>query len=252
MKTIHIISLCYTDPAVIRSGFSQFVKTFHPFNHADRYAIKFWVVDHCWPAISRFDMRGEICKIMDETFGGALLCPDSNYGGTDGYNWAIDQIYNRDELLPDDLIVTYCPDSFPVTPGWLSSMVDVIEADEKACTVSLWHTAWTPSVKRLDPRDSVGVVAGHNVVHFSHAEMMTLTIWRAHFTRPKIEALSKYYGSVEVPMHEKAKRLGFRDVYLRDVYAGLNPVPHPQAYNDWKLAHVSGRFAGNFDEYLRK
>jgi len=237
---IYAISLCHMEPAIIAASLMQMKRTCGIYE--DWY--QHWLVDHHWPvdpktwrncldSISR--MLGTECW---------PIVPYKNLGGTEGMNWAIGHI----KPGPADYILWYDPDSWPVTPNWLPAMINVMNSDPTIATLSLWaphemsgQTDWTEET-----------IAGHKVRFFpTHSEAFSVTMWRASFALPRINAEFEYYGAIETCAYRKAIESGMRCAWLADFKEIACPIPHPKVYTDWKEAHCNRTFLGNFDEYYK-
>lgn len=239
---IHVISLCHMEPPTIAASLMQLKRT-----TGRTIDLRMWLIDHHWPIDS--DLVSDCITDLSEMTGARTIMPDKNLGGTGGFNWALREIASREMLKSDDLLLWYDPDSWPVTRGWLQAMTEVMAADPSIATLSLW------APQEMSGRDDwvAEVIAGHKVRTFpSHAEGFSVTMWRANFAMPKVEAEYEFYGQIEEPAYQKAKRIGKRNAWLADFHEIPCPIPHPKVYEDWKREHVARRFNGNFKEYYEQ
>lgn len=234
---VHAIVICHMEPALIAASLAQLVRT------AGKSLLhRVVMVDNRWPI--KMDNASDCIGMISRMFRATVITAPKNLGGHGGANFAMDYLKATGDLEPNDLILGYDPDSFPITDGWLAAMVDVMNADPGLATVGLWPDGIRPS------QHTETTAAGHRIWAFQQPEMMNVTLWRASFIGAGIEAEHVWYGQVEAPMYRRAKEQGLRMGYLPDFKEGPRPIPHPQAYTDWKAAHVSGLFPGNFSEWV--
>lgn len=201
------------------------------------------VVDHHWP-LDTFTHSGAIL-IGAQRYGYKIMRPYQNLGGHGGYNWLLQNIPIED----DDLFITVDGDSCPVARGWDKALVGAMELNPNYAAMSLMIDAdlftknWLPMA-----------AFDFHVVRSEHGrEMMNITAWRYSFLKAVglFTAGGKYYGGLEIPMFDRMKELGLQHGYLADFKEIPSTVYGDKRYHDWKVAHITGRFPGNFDEYLK-
>ena len=227
------ISLAHMEPTVIAMSLTQFLRT-----NAGASLPDWTLVDHHWPLDP--ENFKECLKSIAPLVSARIISPEKNLGGHGGFTWAMNHL----PIGKHDFVLGYDPDSYPITSGWMSAMKAVLRADPAIGSVSLWHTG----ISGRDWRESM--VGGYRVRTFPHAEMLNVTMWRASYLLPSLEGEYAYYGQVEWPMYRRAQRLGLKQVYLTDYHETQPPIAHPKIYTDWKQAHISHKFKGNFSEWV--
>lgn len=98
-------------------------------------------VDQHYP-LHEAENRRELWRICCE-YGISVLDPGHNLGGTEGFNYALERI----KLEPDDVVIGYDPDSYPITPGWDGALADAIALDPKIVWTSLMSQRANPELE---------------------------------------------------------------------------------------------------------
>jgi GT2 family glycosyltransferase len=232
---IHVITVCHCEPATLAMSLAQALRTM------GQVEIKTWILlDNVWPI--EHDNAAQCIKSIARMVDGSVISVPKNLGGHGGFNFAFHQL-NADL---QDLILWYDPDSYPITQGWLKAMKDVMDVDGNIATLSLWP-------ENIGGKDwNEFTIAGHKVRTYPHAEMFSITMWRASFIgKGGVAAEYRWYGQIEAPAFRKAQGLRMRNAYLADFKEKHCPLPHPESYSKWKQSHLNRTFNGNFDEWLR-
>lgn len=222
---------------------AQAMIRFHMTSGKQVLDVRTWLfVDNHWPL---GDLGYQNAVEMISHMGlGMIVDPGSNLGGHGGFNFALKQLNPH----ADDLILNYDLDSNPLSYGWLSAMIDVMRADPSLGYVALLDD------RCVENRPwQFETIAGHKMA-FADTDMWNVTLFRASVLREGMKAQYKYYGQVELPMQEHVKSLGMRFGYLYDFRESCPPftLAHDSIYTQYKADHVSRKFDGSFDEYLKK
>lgn len=246
MKT-WIVSPCYMRLSIIEKSLAAFYETVDekwetPYEHI--------LLDHHWP-LDYWDHRHQILRLA-HVYGCRVMSPYKNLGGHGGFNWVCSQL----PLGDNDLVLGFDPDSFPATKGWNNAMIRALRDDAGYAGVSLWIEAdlYTKKWKDLPSSSGLRVVAPAD----RETEMINISIWRWSFLRriQGYRSRNAFYGDVEVELTKSYKETGLRHGYLRDFkeVERLTRLPdHGEpSYVEWKAAHVSGKFPGNYDAYLKE
>ncbi len=231
-----VITLAHVDAPILESSLAAYYAT------ADRIHHAHILLDHHWP-INYWAHRKRILE-LGEQYDCKVMAPYENMGSHNGYNWTFGCLRIADE----DYILTYDSDSMPVTKGWDSAMVKVLDTDPKFAAVSLSINA-DLACKNWAEEDVGGIVVKHPA---EGIEMINVTMWRFSFIK-QVGGIggSNFYGYTEHAMFQPMAELGLKHGYLRDYSENPRPVePHP-VYLEWKREHVAFRFTGNFDAYCR-
>jgi hypothetical protein len=178
-----------------------------------------------------------------DSWGATLLRPHKNLGGHGGQSAAIRYL----DPKRDDIVFVVDPDSYPLQDRWMTAMAEAMKADPKIGTISL-------NIQILPERSwqYETLPNGIGIKSLPHPEMYNVTAFRGAILDLGLQARFRYYGGVEMVMSEHLKRIGYRQVYLADYHEGPNPETHDSAYITWKQEHVSGKFNGNFDQYVKE
>lgn len=229
------VSVCHMQPEIIAFSLTRAIMTMgvHPFNWT--------LVDHHWP-ISKMMTSALIRDSLVDIVLGFVIQPEKNLGAHGGFNFAIQRLIDNHNLSDDDLVLSYDPDSNPVTPDWLKAMSEVMTADPLLDYLSLM-----PEVCKNNRVWHIRNVAGYAVATHEKPEMINVTLWRGRCIKQKLTAYSALYGHVESAMWDR----GFKSAYLLHFLEDPCPIYHPQIYADWKIAHSSGKYPGNFDQYIK-
>lgn len=232
---IYIITVCHMEPEIIAFSLARALKTMG-------YGYDRWIfVDNHWP-ITKYLNREVLEDVSQMICDREIIRPEKNVGGHGGVNFALNHL----KIKPEDLVLIYDPDSNPVTPGWLSAMVTVMANASHIDCLGLM----------IDPAIIVSRlwnfkhIAGIKVASDKDAEMMNITMIRgsALIRTHGMQAFSSFYGGVEASMHSK----GIKSAYLYDYREQPCPIAHPEIYRVWKLEHATGRYKGNFDQYVEE
>lgn len=234
MSKVIAITVSHCEPRILEHGLAVFYGTCG-ITRPDRHVIvqNHWPIDH--------DATVERVRKIAAHYRCELIDPHKNIGGHGGVNFALKHV----EPNPEDLILIYDPDSNPIGSGWLRAMIDVMESSSLLAYVALQHSGIPKDWK------SVINVAGHMVGIKPYPDMINVSLWWADFLRNGLEAEFEFYGQVERPMFRKARSIGMTMGYMLGYFESPCPIPVPKIYIDWKLDHVSNRFTGNFDEYVK-
>lgn len=234
MKT-WLVTLTHIDIDLLTASLQQVYKTVVRSEFHEHI-----LVDHHWPIypwIHRRELLG-----LAERFGCKVIAPYQNLGGAGGINWAIANTPMADE----DIFIGIDSDSFPVRPGWVTAMRDVLMTPKYAAVSLKLNIELNTKVWDME------IVNGHDVVTpcANGIDMINVTGWKVGVFRAigGFEGLP-FYGGIEIPYFLKMRVLGYRHGYLRDFSEDMKPFePHPE-YRAWKAAHVSGEFPRNFCDW---
>lgn len=229
--SIYAVTVSHCNPEMLAHGLIKARQTMRCFLDVSRWVI----VDHHWPIKKYLTSTcvGKLAALVD----GEVIRPDKNLGGVGGANLAFDYL----ELKDDDLVIGYDPDSNPVTPGWDDALIQVMVNDRSLPYLSLMHKHVLNN-RKWQIRD----VNGYRVASDTAPEMFNITIWRGSTIKNGLPGAHLMWGGLESFLWSQGKMGAYLIDYLEDV----PPLHHPQEYNDWKQHHHSGRFKGNFNEYI--
>ena len=241
------VSNVYAQPEIVASSIARFFLT------AGVIPSNWTLVDNHWPMIQNpawFAMKAAeliglaYCIPATET-GHDGIPMDKNLGGHGGTTFGLKHLKFED----DDLILNYDLDSWPITPGWLTAMVETMQADPTLGWVALM-------VNRLisDPKWTYETIGGNRVAFRTPTEMWNVSLFRGKMFRQGMLADSRYYGYVESAMERLAQSLGLRHGWMADFIEGdHHPISHPREFCDYKDEHARSavRFQGSFEEYLK-
>lgn len=235
--SIHAITVCFSEPDILAWSLMKFKRTtcIQP---------KSWMfLDNCWP-LNRHHTSECIELAAKLAPNSSVIKAEKNLGGHGGYNFAL----AASEYAPDDYLLTYDPDSNPLTPKWLEAMRDVLDADPTMAYVSLLDR------RNVDRPWTYEQIGGHKVAFLPYPEMWAITLFRKSILDKGIQADSEkwnspFYGHVEPPMFRHARERGQRNGYLFDFRDDKCPIEPPKAYTKWKQEHAYGKYPGNFDAY---
>lgn len=232
VTTAHVL------PETIAASFARFVET-----AGDVHPARYIVVSHWWPLSRSSEIFHESVTRIARIVNGEVVRPTHNLGSHEGFNFGLKTLGIED----DDLILGYDADSYPCTQGWLRALCEIMASDQTLGSVSLLHNA---IAVRPWKHETIG---GHRVVSLLHPEMVNVTLWRGKVLREKgLQALSDFYGFVEVAMAKEFALQKLRGVYAYDFREDFHPIQQPKIYVKWKEAHAFGRYKGNFDAYVKE
>lgn len=239
---LHVITVCHMEPDVIAWSLMRFKRT-------TAVVPDFWtLLDNRWPikADSVHPELKALLGILPKDTKPELLRAAVNQGGHGGFNLAL-----TDNILADDYVLCYDPDSNPVSDGWLEAMIKVLDSDPTMGYVSLLDCRMT------DRPWSYEEIGGHKVAFLSYPEMWNVTLFRGSaLSKGMLSDAAKwgaeFYGHVEPPMFRHVRELGMRNGYMFNFREDKCPIPHPECYTLWKQAHALGKYAGNFDAWCKE
>ena len=245
---LYAVSNVYAQPEIVMSSISQFHLT------AGAMPQKWIIVNNHWPmvenptwhAVQAMNYVGKCGRIYSACERDGKGEPTyKNLGGHGGTTFGLKQFDFEDE----DLILNYDLDSWPITPGWLTAMIETMKADLTLGWVALM-------VERLiqDPAWTYEIIGGHRVAFRDPTEMWNVTLFRGKMFREGMLADSTYYGYVETAMERKAREFGLRHGWMVDFIEGQHPIPHPKTYSDYKQAHARSnpKYPGTFEQWLKE
>ncbi len=229
-----MLTSCHVDAKILEFSMERLRATTKlPFEHV--------FLDHHWPE-DYWQTRHKVLEVA-EKYNCRVMSNYQNLGGHQGYNWSLGQL----PLQNNDLIVTYDPDSNPITEGWLEAMVEAMEADKNLAYLSLLpnvihkNRIWNP-----ETISGTGIKICYNVL-----DMVNVTIWRMSFlTKTKGILGNSWYGHIESQMAQQARYLSLKHAFLYDYREDECPIPHTEKYVQWKKDVAFGGCNQNFAEYL--
>jgi hypothetical protein len=234
---VFVISLCHMEPTIIAYSLTQAIMTMGMDCRNPHWVL----VDHHWP--KEKEATSEVLERLSDLVLGEVISPEKNLGGHGGYNFAVQYLIDQYELQDDDLVLSYDPDSNPLTHGWLTALIKVMKSD-----LSLDYLSLMPEKIKNNRAWVIEEIAGHRVAKDSQPEMINVTLWRAKCIKQKVTSVCQYYGNIESHMWSR----GFKNAYLIDFKEEDNPIPHYPLYTEWKLKHSTHQYAGNFDQYFQE
>lgn len=184
-----------------------------------------------------------------ERFMNGILRLDhgKNLGLHIGFNALLEYVKPK----PDDVVIAYDPDSFPIQKGWDKAMVDVLKDKSFG-----WITIMNPRCKRelLEFGYTEEVVNGHRVWVTKKDIVNSTCAWRAEFLI-KTQGLHEsrpYYGHLESVMWNKMKAMNLKWGFLVDFEESdeLRDL-HDRDYivYKWCHSHLSS-WDGDFESWL--
>ena len=234
---LYAVSIAYGSPEILMSGFAQGKRTMGA-------QVNEWVlVNNHWPLLESYAHEAVYVSTLSEQMRAKVVNPDKNIGGHDGLTFGLKALDFKDH----DFILNYDLDSWPVTPGWLTAMVQVMQADP-----SLGFVALLDNRCKTGKKWKVETIAGHQVGFQAEPDMWNVTLFRGLMLRDGMVADSIYYGFVETAMGKRLEQKGLRMGWLMDFNEDPHPIPHPAIYTEYKRLHAGKEFMGSFEEYLVK
>ena len=234
---LFVISVCHMQPEIIAFSLTRAVMTMG----VKPKDIDSWIlVDHHWPIQKH--LTSTLITVFTDIVDAYRISPEKNLGAHGGFNFAVQRLIDNHYLADDDLVLCYDPDSNPVTPDWLKAMSDVMTHS------TFDYLSLMPSVRLTGRPWVIQTIMGHRVATDLKPEMINVTLFRGKCIKEKLTAHSAFYGHVESSMWDR----GFKSAYLYDFLEDPCPIYHPQIYADWKIAHSSGKYAKNFDQFIKE
>lgn len=192
---VYTITLGFGPAKMIRQSFIRYYETRNkelPFTHV--------LVDQHYP-INKEENRKEIAEICKE-FGVAIVDPGKNLGLHEGFNWAMRKL----EMKPEDIMICFDPDSYPVTPGWDMALVRAILGDPEK------RIAWASVTNKSSMGDIIAKghtvrksdgfielwIPNHPIVNFLCAFHVEWLLSVGGLSEPK-----NFYGHLESHMYSK-------------------------------------------------
>lgn len=157
-------------------------------------------------------------------------------------------------IQPNDAVICYDHDSFPVHDGWDYAMVRVLEEEPKIDWVTLWHEVTAREFQERGghkPRK----VAGFWIREAKVNMMVMASMFRGSFLLHCGGLIQpfKYYGGIESAMALKLQQRGTRKAFLRDYWEDQRLKVHQDdEYMRWKNYHVRMLFPGSFAEFVQQ
>lgn len=240
MTAVKVFSLAYMNAEIIARSFEQLYATKNPDLKIEHHVLwQHYPLD----TEANYKKLQENCRIL----GIRLHDAGQNLGLHGGFNW----LFQRLRPSPNEVVIGYDPDSFPVAPGWDMALVRAIEGSGGK---TVWASLMNPrSRKDLEARGfNKGKVDGHlEVWHTKSAVTNSVCafkyewLMRVGFTEPR-----PFYGHFETEMYGKlrGKQWTFLPGYteadhLRDL--------HDIEYVHWKWVHAHLKtFDGDFGQWL--
>lgn len=237
---VHVITLGYAPARILSAGIERFYETLSkevPLNHV--------VVDHLYPL-----RHSEIMTAIEsgrQRFGYQVLTPSVNMGLHGGLNWACDHI----KPAPEDIVVIYDPDSYPLDSGWLQAFVVAI----KNGGLSIAGIVNKGILNELKTRTARSyLVDGYlEIIEPKVAGMLSVCGWRWDFVQAAggFQEPNAHYGGLEAAMWA---RLGGRKWGYLPQYREDSEIIHCQQDDDymhWKWRHSQRMdWQGTFESYI--
>lgn len=208
-----------------------------------------WWVDNHYPLNDIVNTR--VSETLRWSLSIKMLNSGSDLGAAKSFNKAMPYI----GIDSNTTVLGLDPDATIQGPAdSLSRAADLLEANEHLAWVSLEVPGLLTRVKTGKLRGTTRRCEKTGIQWFEpgYVDMLDVTVWSGDFL-VRADGLHQqypYYGQVEAPMYDIARRLGLSYGYmLGSVSTGDGRLLADPEYVEWKVAHVAGD-GRSFKEWL--